>query len=119
MPSRALPTTTSRPQGVLVWWLAGLVFALGLLSVSPKAHAYLHGHDSDTQHTHAPLAAGHDDDGCAVTLFQHGVTTPLDLPSIDTPRTPCIATLTPALSTDSPSAPRHLLRPARGPPCIG
>jgi hypothetical protein len=119
MSSRRATTTPSRLKGVLVWMLAGLVLALGLLSVSPKAHAHLHGHDSDAQHTHAPLAAGHDDDGCAITLFQHGVTTPLDLPSIATPRTPCIATLTPALVTDAPSAPRHLLRPARGPPCIG
>ena len=119
MPSHlATPTLLSRRQGVLVWLLAGLVLALGLLSVAPKAHAHLHGHDSDEQHSHAPLA-NHDDAGCAITLFQHGVTTPLDLPRLDTPESLWISTLTPALVTKAPSALHHRLPPACGPPCIG
>jgi hypothetical protein len=118
MPSRrATPTTPSRSQGALVWLLAGLVFALGLLSVSPKAHAHLHGHDSDEHHSHAPAA--HDDAGCAITLFQNGVTTPLDLPRLDTPEYQRISTLPATGDTRLIPISHHRLPPACGPPCIG
>ena len=103
-------------HGVLAWFLAGLVFTLGLLTVSPALHAYLHGEPS-AHHHGAPQT--HDDSGCAVTLFQHGVTTPLELPRLDTPHTIRVVTLPSARDTLLLSAPRHLLRPARGPPCIG
>ena len=115
---RALSSTPSRPRGVLVWLLAGLVFALGLLSVSPNAHAHLHGHDSDEHHSHAPLAA-HDDAGCAITLFQNGITTPLDLPRLDTPEPLWISTLPLAGDTRLIPTSHHRLPPACGPPCIG
>jgi hypothetical protein len=128
-PVRSTSTNPGRLQSVLVWWLAGMVFALGLLSVSPAAHAHLHAHahdgdhashsHADHAHEHPAPAVSHDDSGCAVTLFQQGVTTPLDLPRLESPRTALIATLasTPA---DSPlPAPHHRLQPARGPPCIG
>jgi hypothetical protein len=116
-PRHRYPSTVSRLQGALAWMLAGLVFALGLLTVSPTLHAHLHGETSD-HHRHA-TAHPHDDSGCAVTLFQQGVTPPLDLPRLDIPRETWIATLPPAPDTPIPAAPSYLLQPARGPPCIG
>lgn len=97
--------------------LAGVVLALGLLTVSPTLHAHLHG--EPTAHNEHAAPHPHDDSGCAVTLFQHGVTTPLDLPRLDIPRETWIATLPPAPDALTPASPRHLLQPARGPPCIG
>ena len=127
-PAPPASTTPGRLHSVLVWWLAGMVFALGLLSVSPAAHAHLHGHDHNDDHAHhshdhahdhpAP-AAPHDDSGCAVTLFQQGVTTPLDLPFLQSPRAALIATLAPAPDSSPLPAPHHRLQPARGPPCLG
>ena len=120
------PTTLGRLQSVLAWWLAGMVFALGLLSVSPSAHAHLHiqAHDGEHAahshaHEHPASAVPHDDAGCAVTLFQYGVTTPLDLPRLEAPRAALIATLAPAPDSTPHPAPQHRLQPARGPPCIG
>ncbi|CAM3001832.1 hypothetical protein [Rariglobus hedericola] len=116
MSSPRLAPTLSRTQSALTWLLAGLVFALGLLAVSPSAHAHLH--DSSSAHHHdAPFAT--DDAGCAITLFGHGITTPIDLPRITTPRITWTANVPPARDTLAVSAPRHLLWPARGPPYIG
>lgn len=108
--------TVSRSQRVLACALAVLAFALGLLAVSPSAHAHLHSHGDD-HHDGVPRV--HDDSGCAVTLFQQGVTTPLDSPRVVTPRDFHIASVSPARDSLAPAAPRHLLQPARGPPCIG
>ena len=116
--TRIQPPAISRMQSVLAWFLMGLVFTLSLLTASPEIHAYLHG--ESRAHSDDAVPQAHDDHSCAVTLFQQGVTTPLDLPRVDTPRnTLWIATLPPARDTLALSAPRHLLRPARGPPCIG
>ncbi|GEM_PF-501336 len=112
----------SRLQGALAVVLATVVFALGLLSVSPTAHAHLHaGHDechdtSSEPHTHSQP---HDDAGCAVTLFQHGVTTPVDLPRVAAPLAAPVASVSPTRDTLELPAPPHLLRPARGPPSLG
>ncbi len=117
-------TASGRLQSVLTWWLAGMVFALGLLSASPAAHAHLHAHAHDGDHAahsheHPASAVPHDDSGCAVTLFQQGVTTPLEFPVIASPSTALIATLAPAPDSSPLPAPQHRLQPARGPPCIG
>lgn len=123
-PARVKSTSPGRLQSALVWCLAGMVFALGLLTVSPAAHAHLHAHFHAGEHCsdaneHPAPAGPHDDAGCAVTLFQQGVTPPLDLPRVETPRTALIATLAPAPAAfDLPAAPSRL-QPARGPPCIG
>ncbi|MDF3055898.1 MAG: hypothetical protein K0R17_113 [Rariglobus sp.] len=114
--SRTQPSAVSRLQGALAWLLAGLVLALGLLTVCPSAHAHLHDHHETTQDG---LPVTHDDSGCAIVLFQHGVTTPMDLPRLTVPPAAWIATLPPAGDFRPFSAPRHLLQPARGPPCIG
>jgi hypothetical protein len=101
-----------------------MVFALGLLTVSPAAHAHLHAHPHVGEHCahaneHPAPAIPHDDTGCAVTLFQQGVTPPLDLPRVETPRTALIATLAPAPAASALPAAPHRFQPARGPPCIG
>ena len=59
-PAPPASTTPGRLQSVLVWWLAGMVFALGLLSVSPAAHAHLHGHDHNDDHAHHSHDHAHD-----------------------------------------------------------
>jgi hypothetical protein len=109
--STVRPITTSfRPRGMLVWLLAGLVFALGLLNAAPSLHERLHAHD------HATV---HNDAGCAVTLFAHGVTTPLDLPQVNAPRTACIATLSTAPDRLDLTSADHLHPPGQAPPLLG
>jgi hypothetical protein len=107
----------SRPLGVLAGFLAGVVLMLSLLSVAPSLHAHLHAHAETVDHDHHHSSADHDDLGCAVTLFQHGATAPLELPRLATPPAPVwIAMLPPSRDTPALSAPGQLLRPARGPP---
>lgn len=110
--SRATPLRSSPAPCVLAALLAVLVFALGLLNVSPSAHHWLHAHDADH-------AAAHDDAGCAVTLFAHGATTTLDLPRVAAPQTVVFASLVAAPSRLLLTAAHHLTPPGRGPPCIG
>jgi hypothetical protein len=55
-----------------------LVLALGFLTVSPQAHAWLHAHgneaaDAVQHHESEPAPVGDSDHACAVTLFAHGV----------------------------------------------
>jgi hypothetical protein len=107
-PIRPRTPSDHRLNGVVVWLLVALVFGLGLLSVSPNAHAHLHA-------DHA-----HDEAACAVTLFQQGITTPLAFPQVGTPGNRVwIATLFPAREALALSAPRHLFQLARGPPRSG
>lgn len=115
-PARPPTTSSLRPCGALVWLLAALIFALGLLNAAPVAHERLHagGHDHDSGHT-----AVHDDTGCAVTLFAQGVTAPLDLPRLPAPSLLCLATLAPSGDGLHLAATAHLTPPGRGPPRIG
>ncbi|MET0263108.1 MAG: hypothetical protein ABW223_09440, partial [Rariglobus sp.] len=75
-------------------------------------HAHNHAHSHD-----AP--APHDDLGCAVTLFQLGVVTPLALPHVEGPRVTWTTVAHPTRDTLPLSSPSYLHRPVRGPPCIG
>lgn len=54
---------------------ACLIFALGLFSVSPAAHAWLHARDGGSAaHSTSPSQPGPaTDDGCAIVLFSSGV----------------------------------------------
>lgn len=105
-----------------------MVCVLGLLTVSPEAHAWLHrhvetatcahGHAHDHSHgTEAgTLPESHDDEGCVVQLFAQGVDVGVAALILDT-RWQEIATeaiLTPEELSLSP--PRYLRRPERGPP---
>lgn len=111
--SRLKPSSASRLQGALAWLLAGLVLALSLLAAAPSLHERLHPRDP------AKAAAAHDDAGCAVTLFGHGVTTPPDLPRVAAPAAAWHAG-TPRVGEDLRlSAAPHLHPPGRGPPRLG
>ncbi|MBC8039123.1 MAG: hypothetical protein H7Y06_01125 [Opitutaceae bacterium] len=109
---RAKPSVAARSQSALVWLLAGIVFALGLINASPSAHDRLHSHD----HEHAVV---HDDLGCAVTLFAHGATPPLNLPRVVAPRPVFITSLAADPLHLLLSAAHHLTPPGCGPPDIG
>jgi hypothetical protein len=110
--SRAKPSAAALTRGALVWLLAFTVFALGLLGAAPSAHDWLHADDHDH-------AVAHDDAGCAVTLFAHGATAPLDLPRVVAPRPVFITALAAKPLHLLLSAAHHLTPPGRGPPCIG
>lgn len=111
-PARPQPPLI-RPQGALVWLLAILVFVLGMLAACPTAHAHLH--DESEAHENRGTFV-HDDAGCAVTLFQHGITAPLAPPRLDAPRVTWIATLPRTHESKPFSVASHLLKPTRGPP---
>jgi hypothetical protein len=105
---------------------ASLVLLLGVLSVCPEAHAWLHAHPAETEggchhgHGHGPHLPLAPDDasdkGCVVELFSQGV---------DVAGAACAVVV--HFKTDdqgggvSPeelhlSPPRYLRRPERGPP---
>jgi hypothetical protein len=133
VPTKTIPVT--RLQCVVAWLLVGLVLTLGLLAVSPEAHARLHaafdspaapGHCGDQSHgvphgssPSLPHAAPHDDFDCAVALFQLGVTAPLALPRLSCPqRVWSVSLPQPGEHPLPPPAP-HRLQSARGPPAHG
>ncbi|HSI08437.1 MAG: hypothetical protein ACAH89_04720 [Rariglobus sp.] len=110
--TRAKPPVAALTRGALVWLLAVIVFVLGLLGAAPSVHDWLHRDD-------AGHAIAHDDAGCAVTLFAHGATTPLELPRVIAPRSVFITSLATEPFILLLSAAHHLTPPACGPPCIG
>lgn len=111
MPSaRNLPVFARRTRDAFAWALAGLVLGLSLLTASPALHAHVHAGDH---------AVAHDDSGCAVTLFGHGVTPPIALPRVEAPAVRYTATLLAAQIELSLTATPGLRPPGRGPPCIG
>ena len=82
-----------------------LVFALGILAVSPTLHEQLH-------HNAPPSS----DDGCAIVLFAGGVSMPLTINAVPPP--PAEWRELPYVSTNELllASPRYLLQPERGPP---
>lgn len=105
------PSFARHARGALAWLLAGLVLTLSLLTASPALHERLHSHDHAVAHG--------DDDGCAITLFGHGVTTPPALPRIEAPAVRWIAATSPAHEELLLASVPDLHPPGRGPPCIG
>ena len=100
---------------------AALVVALGLLTVSPQAHAWLHGKASLTEGSPAagsPLAdaSDHEDDGCVVHLYAHGGACEFTIVTVK----PAVIQWTEdyVLIERRLSLPqtRYLRRPERGPP---
>ena len=111
MPSaRSTQPSARRAQDALAWLLVGLVLTLSVLTADPSLHERLHSHDH---------AVAHGDDGCAITLFGHGVTTPPALPRIETPEIRWIAATSPAHEELLLASVPDLHPPGRGPPCIG
>ena len=131
---RAMPASLQPPPSVppaaftraLAALLAALIFALGLFSASPDAHAWLHAHaaahahEAGDPHTHDdPTAVASDDTGCAILLYAQGllVATPLSLPS--TPQTHEAARSFFASEQPLPVAASHQHPPGCGPPARG
>ncbi|MFO1447576.1 MAG: hypothetical protein U1F61_05420 [Opitutaceae bacterium] len=105
---------------------ASLVLLLGVLTVSPEAHAWLHalpddgadachhGHAHGSHAPHVPVTTS--DEGCVVELFSQGV---------DVAGAACVLDVHPNLGVDGSavapeelhlSPPRYLWQPERGPP---
>jgi hypothetical protein len=97
--------------------LAMLVMLLGLLAVSPEAHAWTHTKaeaTADADHDHASTSPHHH---CAITEFAHGVTPALDLIVVSEPVSPGEVTYPAPSILDLPETPWRLL-PGRGPPAV-
>jgi len=107
---RFLQPFARHARGALAGLLAGVVLSLSLLTAAPALHERLHAHDH---------AVAHGDDGCAITLFGHGVTTPPALPCIDAPKVRWVTTPTPRHEALRLASVSGLQPPGRGPPCIG
>lgn len=107
-------------QRLLAGFLVLVVLALAVLAVSPDAHAWLHAHErnSRTAASDNPSNAP-DNDGCAITLYTHGITAALDIPRLAAPKEDwwqMPAAIQQALYL---SVPRYLRQPERGPPVVG
>jgi hypothetical protein len=117
---RVSPSPFSAAQRLLAGLLTLVVLALAVLAVSPDAHAWLHAHEhGDRPHASDTSSDAAHNDGCAVTLFAHGVTAALDMPRLPAPqenwgRMPAVIQRTLYLSV-----PRYLRQPERGPPVVG
>jgi hypothetical protein len=114
------PVAWSSPAGVLSAALAALVFVLGLLTVSPQIHAWLHGKADVPARASSPVplaADGADDDsGCAVHLYARGITAGVVLLTVFPAIFSRIEAHVPVEKSCWFSPPRYLLRPERGPP---
>ena len=93
------------PRRLLAAGAIALVLLLSVLASNPELHRFIHG-DTDTGH----------EDGCAVVLFAHGVSTPFDTAVLAA--TPAAwATLSrPETAEIFLTSPRYLHQPERGPP---
>jgi len=122
--SRRLPTTLlTALHRLTAGAVAVVIGVLGLLAVSPEAHAWLHGHDSgDTcghsHHAHdstvpAPLG---EDEGCVVWLFAQGIDSGVAAMVLDVRPAASVAESPAAPEELRLSPPRYLRRPERGPP---
>ena len=123
MPRRLPMTLLTALHRLTAGAVAVVIGVLGLLAVSPEAHAWLHGHDPvDTcRHSHhahestlpAPLG---EDEGCVVWLFAQGIDSGVAALVLDVRPAAC-AVDTPAAPEELRlSPPRYLRRPERGPP---
>jgi hypothetical protein len=103
---------------------ASLVFALGLLAVSPALHSLVHATPAGSTHTacthhHPDTPPGDDaDHTCAVVLFAQGLA--LSVQTVAPESSPVVwhAVDFPAAEEQLLAAPRYLLQPERGPPQV-
>ena len=93
------------PRRLLAAGGIALVLLLSVLAVNPELHRFIHG-DAD---------AGHED-GCAVVLFAHGVSTPFDSAVLAVTPAQWIALSRPESVEIFLTSPRYLHQPERGPP---
>jgi len=99
---------------------AMLVFALGLMSVSPTLHDWVHRQPCDTAGSHAPshkdpLPYGADH-SCAVVGFAHGLTLAVDTVLPENPPIRWAPTLFPCPTGHVPVEQHEFLPPGRAPP---
>jgi hypothetical protein len=93
------------PRRLLAMVGIALVLLLSVLAVNPELHRFIHG-DADTDH----------EDGCAVVLFAHGVSTPFDSAVLAATPVEWIARSRPESVEIFLTSPRYLHQPERGPP---
>ena len=96
----------SMPPSRLRWLALGLaftVFGLGVAAVAPSLHDALH------------EAGDHEEHGCAVELFAHGVLAAATTPAAEQPSWRSVETKA-AVDRDDRFAGWHVLPPACGPP---
>ncbi|MBW8782667.1 MAG: hypothetical protein JF599_12395 [Verrucomicrobia bacterium] len=102
--------------------MAALVFALGLLTVSPQAHAWLHGKTGIFAHASSPVLPAtdeaDDDSGCAIHLYARGITTGVVLLTVFPSSFSRVEAQVLVEESRWFSPPRYLLRPERGPPAV-
>ncbi|MCC6416132.1 MAG: hypothetical protein IT582_09505 [Opitutaceae bacterium] len=102
---------------------AALVFALGLMAVSPALHEWAHAATCEHGHDHsAPTKDDQqpygDDHSCAVATFAHGLTVAVGVIAPDrTPATPHLEAF-PAAAGLLLSRATSLLPPGRAPPLV-
>lgn len=84
---------------------SALVLLLAVLAASPELHARMHGD-----------AAGHDDSGCVIALFGHGVSLASGADTLVVVPIEWQAAPPPAVEELLLTAPRHLRQLERGPP---
>ena len=93
------------PRRLLAAGGIALVLLLSVLAVNPELHRFIHGdHDAG------------DEDGCAVVLFAHGVSTPFDSALLAATPAEWIALSRPETVEIFLASPRYLHQPERGPP---
>jgi hypothetical protein len=117
---RSHPPCPTAPWRALAGVLAALILALGAGTVSPDAHAWMHGeqgpaHDACEHHSATSPAADDDEHICAVVLFASGVELPVDATFVNLPFGELNGV---RLEPDALylAQPRYLRQPERGPP---
>lgn len=101
---------------------ATLVLLLAVLAACPAAHAWIHGHDRpavpSANHggAHGQNQASPDDDGCAVTVFAHGVVSTAIFAALAGAFFLLISPMAPPREALCLPSPRYRLPPLCGPP---
>lgn len=93
------------PRRLLAAGSIALVLLLSVLTAHPELHRLIHG-DTDASH----------DDGCAVVLFAHGVSAPLDTAILASTPVEWAVLSRPETAEIFLTSPRYLHQPERGPP---
>ena len=94
------------PRRLLAAGGIALVLLLSVLAVTPELHELFHHHDR----------ASHEEDGCAVVLFAHGVSAPFDTAIIAATPAQWLVLNRPETAEIFLTSPRYLHQPERGPP---
>jgi hypothetical protein len=112
-----------RTPSLLIRFTAGaggaLVLLLGVLAACPAAHEWIHGHEEHAANapgSHHHDAENHDEDGCVVTLFAHGVITATIFAALIIALFRLVAVTARPGEALCLSAPPYLLPPLCGPP---